>query len=492
MTTIRDTMIQALALHKAGELQQAERLYREVLRLEPRQGDALNLLGTLANQVGKPEAAIDYIRQAVAVQPLEPEFHANLATAYKAAGDVTQAVSHYREALRLKPEALAPRVHLADALLEQGNLDEALTEAQAVLRQERRSGLAWCVLGELVGQGKHAFAEADVRHMQALLADNRLDIHEASVVAFTLAAHWEKQGDYDQAFDCYRRANDLKREVYRRDNKAFDQHKHRQLIDSLIAFFTPEFFARTKYFGADSAVPVFVVGMVRSGTSLVEQILASHPLVHGAGELRDIDQTATELPQRLNTTTAYPDCLSGIDPALTRTLAYTYLQRLARHSGAVLRVVDKMPHNYLHLGLIALLFPNARIVHCRREPMDVCASAYFQNFKWLPYAASLDDIAFYHRHYERLMDHWRRVLPLQIKEVVYEEMVAHQERETRELIGYCGLEWDERCLAFYRSERPVQTASKLQVRQPIYTRSVARWKRFESQLQPLRAALTPG
>jgi hypothetical protein len=311
------------------------------------------------------------------------------------------------------------------------------------------------------------------------------------MVHFTLAGHWERSADYDRAFVHYRQANDLKRECYRQRAMAFDQDKHKDLIDRLIAFFTPEFFQKTRHFGADTELPVFVVGMVRSGTSLVEQILASHPQASGAGELKDIDQLSLTLPERLGGA-SYPDCLAQLDPLTAKTVAYAYLLRLAHDSGAAVRVVDKMPHNCLHLGLIAVLFPRARIIHCRRDPMDVCASAYFQNFKWLPYAASMEDIAFYHRQYERLMAHWRRALPTPIHEVVYEEMVAHQEAVSRDLVRHCGLDWDDRCLAFYQSKRAVQTASKLQVRQPIYTRSVAGWKRFESHLQPLRDALMHG
>ncbi len=152
-------------------------------------------------------------------------------------------------------------------------------------------------------------------------------------------------------------------------------------------------------------------------------------------------------------------------------------------------MIDKMPHNYRHLGMIAVLFPRARVVHCRRDALDVCVSAYFQNFGELPYATSLTDLGFYFRQYERLMEHWRTVLPLRMHEVVYEEMVANQERVSRDLIAYCGLSWDERCLEFYKLTRAVRTASKLQVRQPIYTHAVARWKRYEAYLQPLRDEL---
>ena len=181
--------------------------------------------------------------------------------------------------------------------------------------------------------------------------------------------------------------------------------------------------------------------------------------------------------------------MQHLDPGTARSLAYGYLQRLAREAGAASRIVHKMPHNYLHLGLIAMLFPRAHIIHCRRHPLDVCASAYFQNFKWMPHAASLEDIAFHHGQYERLMEHWRRVLPVPIHEVVYEELISDAPAVSRALVAACGLDWDERCLSFYRTERVVQTASKLQVRRPIYGSSVGRWTAFRAHLEPLRRAL---
>lgn len=489
MAAILTMLTEAVQLHQAGEFQHAERIYREVLQIDPNQGDALNLLAVIANHFGKPEAAIDLGRRAIASQPAEAEFHATLAAAYKATGDVAAAVTHYREAIRLKPDAVSVRVYLCDSLMEQGEFDAALALCREALRLDPDSALAWCVLGELAGHGCHAFSDADIAHMQSLVAEGRLPIHDASMVHFTLAAFWEKQGAYDEAFRAYQLANDLKRDVYRQSGQPFDQAKHADLIDRLIAYFTPEFFQRVEAFGADTDMPVFVVGMVRSGTSLVEQILGSLPRVYGAGELKDIDQLSMVLPQHLNVGEGYPACLDRIDPATARRLAYAYLQRQAGPCGASVRMIDKMPHNYLHLGLIAVLFPRARIIHCRRDPMDTCAAAYFQNFKWLPYTASLDDIGFYYRQYERLMAHWRRVLPLRMHEVVYEELVANQEAVSRDLVAFSGLPWNDDCLVFYKNVRTVQTASKLQVRRPIYTRSVARWQRFTAHLEPLRQAL---
>jgi len=489
VSILRESLERALQVHQAGNLQQAEAMYRQILQEAPGQPDALNLLGVMANRAGQPEAAIDLIGQALAQLPNEPDFHGNLAAAYQAAGRVADAVRHYREAVRLNPGAVNQYLFLSDALQEQGQLDEALAVSLQALRLDPDSALVYCALGELAGHGRCTLTEADIQHMQDLLAVGRQSAQEASLLYFTLAAHWERSGCHDRAFACYRRGNELKREVYRLANQAFDPEKQRALIDSLIAVFTPELLKRTRAFGIDSEVPVFVVGLVRSGTTLVEQILASHPQVHGAGERKEIDQLVTTLHEQLRTAESYPACLARLDAGAARSLAYGYLQRLARQAGTAGRIVDKMPHNYLHLGLIAMLFPRARIIHCRRDPLDACASAYFQNFKWMPHAASLEDIAFHYRQYARLMDHWRRVLPMPIHEVVYEELVADPPAVGRALVAACGLDWDERCLSFHRTERVVQTASKLQVRRPIFRSSVGRWKAFEAHLGPLRQAV---
>ena len=481
---------EAIGLHQAGQLAQAETLYRAVLRQDPRQPDALNLLGVIANQANRPELAIGFFRQALAVQPREPDFHRNLAGAYKAVGNIKAALHEYREALRLKPGFLDAHIYLSDALMEAGDLEQSLSHSLEAVRLKPDSALAYCTLGELAAQGHYTFTPDDIARMQKAISGGSQGPHDECLLHFTLAAHLEKQGVYEEAFRHYQRGNELKGEVYRQRNQAFDRGQHRALIDHLIAVFTPDLFERFKPFGSASELPVFVVGMVRSGTSLVEQILASLPGVIGAGELRDIHQITQVLAQRSQVAAPYPGCVTSADPAALGTMANLYVERLTRLSGGPMeRVIDKMPHNYLHLGMIALLFKNARIVHCRRDAMDVCASTYLQNFKWLPYAASMEDIGFYFRHYERLMAHWQRVLPTPIHEVSYEEMVADQEAVSRKLVAYCGLPWDDCCLAFHQSRRAVQTASKLQVRQPIFKTSLARWKRFETHLTPLKVAL---
>jgi hypothetical protein len=231
--------------------------------------------------------------------------------------------------------------------------------------------------------------------------------------------------------------------------------------------------------------------MPRSGTTLVEQILASHPNVFGAGELNLIPQLAADLPGLLRSSLNYPRCLDRLDAARAGEIARRHVDRLRDLGGSASRVVDKMTINFLHLGLIAVLFPEARVIHCRRDPRDICLSCFFHNFAspGLNFTFSLQDLGFYYQQYERLMDHWRQVLPLPIFEIQYEELVSAPEQWTRALLDFCGLAWDDRCLAFHQTERQVKTASALQVRQPMYTRSVGRWKPYEIQLQPLFRAI---
>jgi hypothetical protein len=242
--------------------------------------------------------------------------------------------------------------------------------------------------------------------------------------------------------------------------------------------------------GSDSPLPVFIVGMPRSGTTLVEQILASHPQVYGGGELRDLKEMVSQVWNSSGNSLSPGQTPLVPEPPAIRCLADGYLrQRLALSRGA-LRTTDKMPTNFYYLGLIALMFPNARILHCRRDPLDVCLSCYFTNFRDPPlYASDLEDLGFYYGHYQRLMEHWRKVLPHSILDVQYEELIENQEAVSRRMVEFCGLSWDDRCLEYYKSDRPVQTCSVWQVRQPIYSTSVGRWKHYAQHLDPLVQAL---
>jgi len=241
--------------------------------------------------------------------------------------------------------------------------------------------------------------------------------------------------------------------------------------------------------GNPSDTPIFVVGMLRSGTTLVEQILASHPRIHGGGELEFFQRVAAQLPERLDGG-AYPECLKSLDAQTVETVTNAYLERLRGSLGEATHFTDKNPLNFQHLGLVLVAFPNARVIHCRRDPMDVCLSIFFQNFsEHHDFAYSFANIAEYHRQYLQLMEHWQGVFPGRILDVDYEGLVADLEGVSRGIFDFLKLEWDENCLEFYRTVRPVGTASHWQVRQPIYTRSVEHWRHYEPFLGELRAAL---
>jgi hypothetical protein len=227
--------------------------------------------------------------------------------------------------------------------------------------------------------------------------------------------------------------------------------------------------------------------MPRSGTTLVEQIVASHPGAYGAGELPDVKQMTSSMPSLWESEAPdYPHCLSYLDSEKMDRMAHAYLRRLGEYNSDCARVVDKMPHNFFHVGLLCLLFPRARIIHCMREPADSCLSIFSKPFiSQHAYGTELRTLGRYYAEYLRLMAHWREVLPGRMYEIKYEDLVSDQEHYSRELIEYCGLDWDDRCLEFYNSRRPVVTASYAQVRQPIYSSSIGRWRHYERHLQPL-------
>jgi hypothetical protein len=299
----------------------------------------------------------------------------------------------------------------------------------------------------------------------------------------------DRAGAYDEAFQHFQEGNRRRREQFLQEGQGFDRAAHSELVDRLLRVFTADYFERVRGFGSDSEVPVFVTGMPRSGTSLVEQILSHHPEAAGLGELRDIPKMVTDLPARLQTAEKYPECLAYLDQAAVQGLGQAYLNRIQQLAGSARRVSDKMLENFLHLGLIATLFPRARIIHCRRDPLDTCVSCYLQFFHGLDFTWDLADLGSYYRDYQRLMAHWQTVLPMPILDINYEDLVADVEDQSRRLLTFCGLDWNDRCLRFYENPRAVRTVSKLQVRRPIYTSSVGRWRHYAAHLGPLQEAL---
>jgi hypothetical protein len=284
---------------------------------------------------------------------------------------------------------------------------------------------------------------------------------------------------FDDAFEHFRQANEL-------SGAAFDSKRGVAATDRLIDTFSADFLAGRSGFGDPSERPIFIVGMPRSGTTLTEQIVASHPKICGAGELETMFHMVDAVPGLAGANKRYPECVRDLTQASARDLARRYLVELNRYSRTAVRITDKMPHNFDKLGLISLMFPRARIIHCRRDPIDTCLSCFMHEFhKQHTYNCDLASLGLYYREYERLMAHWRTALPIALFELRYEDLVADQEAVSRALIEFCGLPWDDRCLEFHRADRSVQTPSAWQVRQPIYTKSVERWRKYQRHLGPL-------
>jgi tetratricopeptide (TPR) repeat protein len=478
-------------LQRQGKYPESLTLLQEAVRRMPNHARARNNLGSLLIAMESPELALPHLKEAVRLRPNFTEALSFIGVAYREMNQGEEALKWFREALRSKPDDSSTRNTLGHTLETLGRIDEAVPEFEEALRCNPNDSMAFSSLGRLVSTGHYRFRDEQLQRIQDLAArpdmpsDDLFRLHQALAWAF------DKSGDFERAFAHCRRSKELRKQYDVRRGEGFDPGANRQTIDHLIAVYTPAWFERVASFGSDSDRPIFVVGMMRSGTTLTEQILASHPKVFGAGELPDIDRLLSALPLRMGVAQDPVDCLWMLDAALTKNLAEEYLERLRLLSSpAAARVVDKLPFNYLRLGFIATLFPRARIIHCRRNPVDTCMSCYFQNFKLPhPYTLDLRHMGLFYRGYERLMAHWARVLPVPVFHLDYEKMTADQEGVSRRLLDFCGLDWDERCLRFSETKRVVRTASAMQVRQSMYRTSVGKWQRYEAHIQPLLEAL---
>ena len=333
----------------------------------------------------------------------------------------------------------------------------------------------------------HRYNECDqaTSLVEKMLARPGLNKDFRRGLLFTLIKLKDRQGLYDAAFACAREANELK--PYQYNHAQYVKYVNR-LLDPEITSLAAEPLTPTTL--ENVVRPVFIVGMPRSGTSLVEQIIATHPMVYGGGERHAISSIVSNLPSLLGNIAEYPECLSAVTPATIEQIRGNYARFTEGLPVDTTAMTDKMPENFQHAVLIRMLFPDSRIIHCVRNPIDTCLSCYFQQFTgYHDYAYDLEDLGKHYLEYQRLMKYYRDVAGVPMLEVKYEELVNDTEKVSRQMVEYCGLEWDERCLRFYESERVMRTASYDQVRQPVYTRSIDRWKNYEKHLGPLMDAL---
>ncbi len=504
------------ALEASGRWDEALSVSEQVLRLDPKFEDGYLLKGSVNVYRGHYRDAEESFKKVLTINPLRAEAMLGLAEVGSQIGGFRkETVKYCRKALEINSNYIAARITLCANLIVQGDIQEAHDNIRQVLQLDPENTGAIGILATIlhrkrlyedalelllpyIERGVHdvslatAFADIARRFDKDLQAITYIEDHlkvsglpsgAKRILMFTLGNLHDAAGNYDIAFESYQKANALKGAVC-------DVNAHRRDVEELIEFFTKERMVSIPKSSVSSALPVFVVGMPRSGTSLVEQILARHSEVHGAGELNEVGDIARSLSRKYSHLGGYSVFSERINNDELNTLATGYLNLLREKGGEAKRVVDKMPGNYLYLGLISMLFPGARVIHCRRDARDTCLSQYFQDFGGdLSYTYDLASLGAVYVQYQRLMAHWAKVLEIPMLDVSYEELVKDQEGVSRKMIEFCGLEWEDGCLRFYESERQVATRSYDQVRRPMYSSSVGKWRHYAKHLGPLLEAL---
>jgi tetratricopeptide (TPR) repeat protein len=505
----------------AGRLPDAESMLRERLRVLPDDVAALRMLAELGARLGRNEQALELLERCLYLAPGFRAARHNYALLLDRSGRHEDALvevesllegepdnghllnlkavvlgklGHYGGAIRLYESILDarpkdPRVwmSLGHVLKTEGRTERAIVAYRRALEINPGFGSAWWSLANLKTM---RFDPADIAAMRSQLQRTDLDDDQRLHFRFALGKALEDAGEHEASFACYSEGNAIRRRQlpYNADHNT-QRRSHAQ------AAYTPEFFAERAGHGSEDASPVFILGMPRAGSTLVEQILSSHPQVEATMELPDIVRIVRDLRSQVPDpeTTSYHDLLAALEPEAFRAMGERYLQstRVQRKLGRPF-FIDKMPNNFAHVGLIHLILPRAKIVDVRRHPMACCFSNFKQHFaRGQAFSYDLSDMGRYYRDYVGLMAHFDQVLPGRIHRVVYEDLVADTETQVRALLAYCGLGFDERCLRFFENDRPVRTASSEQVRRPINRDGMDQWRHYESWLYPLKLALGP-
>ncbi|HEY1980626.1 MAG TPA: sulfotransferase, partial [Xanthobacteraceae bacterium] len=479
----------ALALKDLERLDEAADLLRRALVIESNSDKLYLHYGSVLLDQHKTEEAAAAIERAMA---LNPNNHDNVNMMGRIAfdrGDLDESLAFYRRALAIKPDLADAHNNMGNTLKELGRLREAQEAYQEALRIDPNIAGAYTNLADSKtfkpGDPHLAGMEALAAKTEGLSKDDRMQLD------FGLGKAYADLKDYPRSFKHYLSGNASKRAGI-----AYDEASTLQLFDRIEAVFNKELIAAKSGGGDPSATPIFVIGMPRSGTTLIEQIIASHPLAHGAGELQTLNDVILEVRGPDGNALPFPEFVPAADVTALRQIGARYLSLVralaAKHgAGDAPCITDKMPSNYYFTGLIHLALPHAKIIHSMRDPVDTCISCFSKLFSAEQnHTYDLGELGRYYKRYEQLMAHWRRVLPPgRMLDVQYEDVVGDLEAQARRIIAYCGLPWDDACLAFHKTDRPVRTASATQVRQPIYKSAVGRWRVYEKDLGPLLAAL---
>jgi tetratricopeptide (TPR) repeat protein len=436
------------ALIAMGRIQEAEAAARHVLKVEPENPQSWITLAGVATRMLRPEEALEAYERAARLKPEEVRLRMSIGHVHKTLGRRRETEAAYKAALAMDPGLAEGYWSLADLK-------------------------------------NYAFSDAEVAAMQRLLTCDKRERPNEAQLHFALGKAFEQRRQYPEAFAHYAQGNAL-----RRLDAPFDIENFERRTARIRAFFNPAFFAERTGGGDPSRAPIFIVGLPRSGSTLVEQILASHSRVEGTMELPNILNMTHQFDDMVASRDGYPETVGSAAPELLSALGSRYIEETTPLRSGREYFTDKLPNNFSHVGFIHAILPHSTIIDARRHPMDACFSTFKQHFaEGQTFSYSLEDLGRYYRCYLALMDHWDAVLPGKVLRVQYEEMVREPEAQIRRLLGHCGLPFEPGCLSFHETRRSVRTASAEQVRQPLYTSGVEHWRHFERELEPLRLAL---
>lgn len=500
-----------------GKSAEANHTIQKIQSVTPDTADVYYKLAQALQYLGGNEnirRAYEYFIKALEINPDSLEIRIAYARFLADSNYIEAALEEYRNILVIEPEYEDVRVEYAQNLIKDDQIKAAETELSTILRNNPDN------IPALVGMAnihriKGEFPDAELIYNNVLKLDGlnagalsgiansknftdrkdaiieklrqSLEKKKSAISWYALGKIYNDLGDYDQAFVSYKSANDIKNS---RTDYNFKQHSG--YVNEIIDVFTPDLIRELQEYGSISELPVFIVGTPRSGTTLTEQIISSHTQVTGAGELKYIGQLATNKLQRQSNDKKYPERIQMLNSADIKTEAGIYLDkiRLYQDHENIIHITDKMPGNFFYLGYISILFPRAKIIHCKRNSLDACLSIYFQAFQsGHQYSFDLKNLGYWYLDYLRLMEHWNGVLGDNILDINYDDTVNNTEATARKLIEFCGLEWDDNCLEFHKQEREVKTASQWQVRQPVYKTSLERWKRYDKHIDVLKEIL---
>jgi tetratricopeptide (TPR) repeat protein len=472
---------------RIGRDEDARHLLERALELDPGFQPARFQFAVLLHRRNEPAAALAEIERLLAEDPRNPGYRNLAAVILSRVGEYERAGRLYADLVKEYPANSKAWLSYGHLLKTAGRTDESIAAYRRAIRHEAGFGEAYWSLANLK---TFRFGDADLASMREALAGPSVDEPNRVHLHFALGKALEDAGDYAGSFDHYAKGNAL-----HRARQAYDADRNAARSRHIESLFTREFFESRRGAGSTDGSPIFIVGMPRSGSTLVEQILASHPAVEGTTELPEMITMARELRELANSedVRSYADVLAAMEPEALRELGERYLERTRVHRKTKRpHFIDKMPNNFMHVAMIRLALPNAKIIDTRRHPMACCFSNFKQHYaRGQRFSYDLTDMGRYYRDYVGLMAHFDAALPGRIHRVLYERVVEDTEAEVRRLLDYCGLPFDPACLRFFENERPVRTASAEQVRQPIYRDGMEQWRRFEPWLDPLKLALGP-